>query len=177
MNDICNENLDGTMRTYSGNKLSFINPTPDSINIKDISRGLAYKAHFAGQTHHFFSIAQHSMMVADLIPDRLRHDRKFMLLALLHDASEAYTGDIVKPLKVLIPDFVEIEKRIMQAVCTRFEIDYNRLPELKEYDLMAQNIEYRNFYKGEKTIKYLSPAAADIYFRFRFVNLFTDINR
>jgi 5'-deoxynucleotidase YfbR-like HD superfamily hydrolase len=170
MNEIGSHNLNGCINTYSGKKFDLINPRPDMVDIRDIARGLAYKAHFAGQTEHYFSIAQHCLLVCDLIPDDLKKDSRFMMLALMHDAAEAYIGDMVKPLKVYLPEYCLVEDKIMSAVCLKFRLDQDRMKELKKYDIQAQQMEYDNFYKGAKSItNYHSPIEAARLFKLRYI--------
>jgi len=172
MNEIGSHNLNGCMRTYSGKTFDLINPLPEMVDIRDIAQGLAYKAHFAGQSEHYFSIAQHCLLVCDLLPESFKADQKLMMLALLHDASEAYIGDMIKPLKVHLPAFVLVEDKIMKAVCEKYRLDQDRLKELKTYDIQAQQMEYDNFYKGEQTIKYLSPKEAAKEFKLRYIRYY-----
>ena len=79
--------------TFLGNRFYPQNPCVEDIDIEDIAHGLAYTCRFNGQSTAFYSVAQHSLMVADLVADELK------LEALMHDAAEAYLGDVVKPLK------------------------------------------------------------------------------
>ncbi|WP_407605347.1 NAD(P)-binding domain-containing protein, partial [Pseudomonas aeruginosa] len=92
--------------TFSGNRFYPLRPHIDKVAIEDIAHGLAYQCRFNGQTQVFYSIAQHSLIVASLVPPPLR------LAALLHDAAEAYLGDMVKPLKVLLPEFAALEDKV-----------------------------------------------------------------
>ena len=115
--------LDGCINTFSGLKFDILNPTVDMINIEDIARGLAYKAHFGGQTPFYFSIAQHSLLVVHFMKDDGITNKKPLLLGLLHDAAEAYIGDMVKPLKIHLPLFCEVEDRIMGVICECFDLD------------------------------------------------------
>ena len=85
----------------------------DVIALEDIAHGLAYQCRFNGQTKTFYSVAQHCLMVADLVSDELR------AAALLHDAAEAYLGDMVKPLKALIPDYGSIESAVSELIALR----------------------------------------------------------
>lgn len=148
---ICAENLNGTFRTFSGITFDILNPTIEMINITDIAIGLTHNSHFNGHSPRFFSIAQHCVMVHDEYqkakPDA---DVNMKLMALLHDASEAYTGDIIKPLKVLVPDFEAIEERIMEVVGEKFNLPIHLKEKIKKYDLKVQNIEYEGFYNGEQ---------------------------
>jgi len=120
--------LDGTIRTLSGKKFDFSRPSPEMVDIIDIASGLAYKGHFAGQTPEMFSIAQHCNWVCNEYCLRFPNESDGMkLMALLHDASEAYTGDIVKPLKMYLPNFVSLENSIMQAIALRFKLPIHRM--------------------------------------------------
>lgn len=160
--------LDGTMRTLSGKILNLVHPTSDMIDINDIASGLANNSHFAGQTPYFFSIAQHCVMVCDAYCfQNPEASNSMKLLALLHDAAEAYVGDVIKPLKVMLPDYSEIEKKIMNAVACRFELPILLLPAIKPFDLYIQNVEYNAFYEGGK-INYLDPEQARKIFLDRF---------
>ena len=142
-------NLEGRIRCYSGLEINLINPTEDMIDIRDIARGLAYKGHFGGQTPEFFSIAQHCILVCNLMEDDFKDNNDMMLLGLLHDASEAYLGDMVKPLKVHLPRFQEIEHNLMQVICNKFNLRCSDIEQLKKYDIEAQKIEFRTFYMEE----------------------------
>lgn len=156
--------LDGTIRTLTGKKFDFNRPSPEMVDIQDIASGLAYKGHFAGQTPFMFSIAQHCIMVCQEFAVRFPEASDEMkLMALLHDASEAYTGDIVKPLKVYLPNFVSLENAIMQAIALKFKLPIQRMPEVKPIDLEIQNIEYDAFW-GSGKITYYDPETARIHF-------------
>ncbi|MFZ4538959.1 hypothetical protein [Propionivibrio sp.] len=124
--------------TFTGKQFYPLAPTPDQIDIEDIAHGLAYQCRFNGQTRHFYSVAQHSLIVADLVPPPLR------LAALLHDAAEAYMGDMVKPLKQLFPLFSEIEGKVMSAIGLRYAIGSFDDPAIKRADLIALAMEKRD---------------------------------
>ncbi len=160
--------LDGTARTLTGKKFDFNRPSPEMIDIEDIAAGLSNQAHFNGQSPYFFSIAQHCILVCDEYacqnPDA---PAEMKLLALLHDASEAYTGDIIKPIKVFMPSFVALENAIMRAIAQRFNLPLHRIAEIKAYDLLIQNIEYEGFYHNGR-ITYLDPETARRVFLDRF---------
>lgn len=153
-------NYDGCINTFSGKKFSFENPTIEQIDIYDIAKGLAFKAHFGGQTDNYFSIAQHTMLVISLMPSHWKNNYPLCMAALIHDASEAYTGDIVKPLKNLLPEFKVIEDRITEVIFEKFQISLDELKAIKPYDIEAQNIEYNTFYTKTNQLPYLSPERA-----------------
>lgn len=79
--------------THSGLLVDYTNPRPQDISIKDIAEALAKQCRFSGHTMQFYSVAQHACLVHDLCPLEARP------WALLHDAHEAYTGDLPTPLK------------------------------------------------------------------------------
>ena len=159
--------LDGCMNTFSGKKLNLLDPKPDQIDIQDIACGLAYKGYFSGQTPAFFSIAQHCLMVANLIPLEYVNNRDVMLLALMHDASEAYTGDMIKPLKVHLPEFQKIENRLQTVINEKYGINWDLMDIVKPYDREAQETCYQAFYKGG-FVSFLDPEEAKNLFLERF---------
>jgi uncharacterized protein len=87
------------IQTVSGRDVDLLNPKPESILLGDIVYALAKIPRFIGHTigRLPWSVAQHSMLVESLLPES--SDPLERLYALLHDAHEAYVGDIVSPLK------------------------------------------------------------------------------
>ena len=124
--------------TVSGNRFYPLEPRIDRVAIEDIAHGLAYQCRFNGQTREFYSVAQHSLIVASLVPSQLR------LAALLHDAAEAYLGDMVKPLKVLLPEFAAIEDKVTALIAEAFAIDFSDYAPIKRADLIALATEKRD---------------------------------
>ncbi|WP_317201710.1 phosphohydrolase [Janthinobacterium sp.] len=124
--------------TFSGNRFYPREPRIDRVAIEDIAHGLAYQCRFNGQTREFYSVAQHSLVVAALVPPHLR------LAALLHDAAEAYLGDMVKPLKVLMPGFGELEERVTALIGAEFGLDFSDYAPIKRADLIALATEKRD---------------------------------
>lgn len=143
--------------THSGRQVSLINPITTSIDINDIAHGLAYQCRFNGQVNRFYSVAQHSMMVASILPDHLK------LAGLLHDAAEAYLGDMIQPLKLLIPEFEEIEMRFHAVIGQRFRVDLTPQPDIKHADLVALATEKRDLLPRDTcswpTLKGIVPLA------------------
>jgi 5'-deoxynucleotidase YfbR-like HD superfamily hydrolase len=124
--------------TFSGNRFYPLEPRIDRVAIEDIAHGLAYQCRFNGQTCEFYSVAQHSLVVAGLVPPELR------LAALLHDAAEAYLGDMVKPLKVLLPEFAAIEEKVTLIIADTFGVDFSDYAPIKAADLIALATEKRD---------------------------------
>jgi len=104
------------IRTYSGKNIDVFDLKPDDISILDICIGLSNIPRFAGQVD-FFSVARHSIEVCNMLPD------EFKLSGLLHDASEAYIGDMPTPIKVKLNDYQALESKIMRVVNKKFNTD------------------------------------------------------
>jgi len=88
------------------------------VHIDDIAHALSMQCRFNGHCNRFYSVAQHSVHVAEICRER-ECTTLGVLGALLHDAAEAYTGDLVRPLKMLLPGAYErIERQAERAVST-----------------------------------------------------------
>lgn len=111
-------------RMISGRRLDLLDPSPFDVEIEDIAHGLARVARWNGQTHgdHAFSVAEHSVVVLDIL-DHLYPDleQKWRLAALLHDASEYVIGDMISPFKAALGvNYREFEDRLEAAIHLRF---------------------------------------------------------
>jgi len=162
------DNSTGWINTYS-TEIDLFNPTAEMIKLEDIIHGLAHNPHFNGQSPKFFSIAQHSMLVFSLINNEVENPNSDLLLAaLLHDAAEAYVGDVISPIKKHLPFFKELEDKILKVIFQKFGLDIELMKEVKPFDLMAQDIELNQFYnKGNSDWieEYWLPDTALLMFR------------
>lgn len=134
--------------TFRGQYFDFLNPHLNEFDIRDIAHALSNVCRFAGHTREFYSVAQHSVMVARICMRTARPADviDYGRAGLLHDAAEAYIGDITSPLKQLLPDYKVIEQRIEAALFNAFGID--SLPEqtklVKHADLVMLATEQRD---------------------------------
>lgn len=111
------ENRKGNwMISYKGNKLFPLDLRPEDIDIEEIAHSLSNLCRFGGHCKEFYSVAQHSTLVSFLLPDNLK------LVGLLHDATEAYCGDMIRPLKKSLPQFDLIETNIWTAIALRYNL-------------------------------------------------------
>lgn len=98
----------------SGALFDILDPASSDFTLHDIAHGLGRVCRFAGHTNRFYSVAEHCVHVARLVPVELGQ------AALLHDAAEAFIGDVTRPLKALLPEYRAIEARIEYVIYERF---------------------------------------------------------
>jgi uncharacterized protein len=111
-------------RMLSGRRLDLLDPSPMDIEIEDIAHGLARVARWNGQTvgEHAFSVAQHSVVVEEIVAHiQPGISPRWRLAALLHDASEYVIGDMISPFKAALGvNYKDFEERLENAIHTRF---------------------------------------------------------
>jgi uncharacterized protein len=111
-------------RMLSGRRLDLLDPSPFDIEIEDIAHGLARVARWNGQTYgdHAFSVAQHCMLVEDIVAQlKPGIAQRWRLAALLHDAPEYVVGDLISPFKAAVGlDYKSLENKLLAAIHLRF---------------------------------------------------------
>lgn len=106
-----------TILLSNGAYFDFLDPGASQWGVPELASALGKCCRFSGHCHGFYSVAEHSIHVASLVPPEHR------LAALLHDAHEAFTGDITYPLKRLLGDVIKpIEARIDAVLFARFGV-------------------------------------------------------
>ena len=119
-----------TILLGSGQYFDLLDPASSRFTLGDIAYGLAMTCRFAGQCDRFYSVAEHSWHASFLVSEELA------LGALMHDAAEAFIGDVTRPLKQLLPEYRVIEKRIEAVIDDRFMLAGQcNAAEVKEADL------------------------------------------
>ncbi|MGR2663142.1 phosphohydrolase [Chromobacterium haemolyticum] len=105
------------IETVTGRLVDLLHPSPADIEIYEIAHHLSHLCRFGGACRPFYSVAEHSVRVARILPPRLQ------LAGLLHDAAEAYVGDVVTPLKRVLPSYQYTEGLLAAAIETRFRLE------------------------------------------------------
>ncbi len=135
------------IQTASGGRFYPLDPKVEDVCIEDIAHALHLVCRFTGHVSKFYSVAQHSIIVASQVPEADR------LWGLMHDASEAYIADIASPLK-RTPEFAgyrEIEARIMRVICRRFGMSEQEPASIREADLRVLATEKRDLMPRSET--------------------------
>ena len=170
----------------SGVKFYPFSPTMDMIDIQDIAHGLSMICRWGGHCREFYSVASHSNFVSML--GRNSEEWKW---GLLHDAAEAYVGDVIRPIKRSIPHFKTIENNIHRVILQKFglmwpgDININIPDWIKHCDNVAMVTEARDLMHGPISdvnlpdpvpakIKCLSPKQSRIQFLYAFNTLFPE---
>lgn len=131
------------MQTASGKQFYPFFPEESAIDITDIAHGLSLTCRFSGQCSEFYSVAQHSLHVALAIADNTDQAAD-ALWGLLHDASEAYIGDMVSPLKQCFPEYRRVESRIMRSIAAKFGLPDHPPESVKYFDNVMLVTEVRD---------------------------------
>lgn len=121
-----------TIQTPSNRYFDLLNPDPNDIFIEDIAHALSHIARFSGNTREFYSVAQHCVLCSRINPSQMVFEK------LLHDAAEAYIGDLVSPIKNLFPGYKLIEDGIDKAIANRYGLScgFQSAVEVKRADLI-----------------------------------------
>lgn len=121
-------------------------PQPEDVDLADIAFALAHTHRFLGHAGAY-SVASHSLHVARIVTEQLGRP-ELALEALLHDAHEAYVGDVSAPLKRLLPDYCALERMTERVVRRAFGLGETMSDEVRRADVMALEDEAAAFFTG-----------------------------
>lgn len=126
------------IQTFTGRQFWLLEPDPSDVCIEDIAHALSLQCRFNGHVKRFYSVADHSIRVSRIVPPEMA------LVGLMHDAAEAYIGDMVKPLKMEMGRFQEVEVEVWRAIALAFDLPLKIPPEVKHADLVMLATEARD---------------------------------
>lgn len=140
------------MQTLTGVLFYPRDPRAADVRLEDIAHGLAMTCRFGGHTRAFYSVAEHSVRVSELV-EELAGSREDIFWGLMHDASEAYLGDIVWPLKRApeLGGYRELEEKLERVICEAFGMAPEMPAIVKHADLVMLATEKRDLMRGDHT--------------------------
>lgn len=134
------------MQTFTGIQFWPLDPKVEEIDPTDIAHALSLICRYGGHVGRFYSVAEHCVLMSYAVPPE---DAAW---ALLHDATEAYVGDMVRPLKRHMPDYCRVEDDLMTVIAARFGLYGTAMPDsvkeadnrilLSERDALMPNTKY-----------------------------------
>lgn len=171
------------LQTYRGGKFWPMDPRAAELDIQDIAHALSMLCRYAGHCVRFYSVAEHSVLVARWLRDVYGADQRTVLCGLLHDATEAYLADVPRPVKPFLPGYKDAEDRLWHEIARWSGLPAEMPAAVHEADNRILNDEHaQNMttcvdawgYSGEPlgiTLQFWSPAEAEA----AFLDMFVDV--
>lgn len=131
--------------TSTGKWFDILKPDPALIDLRDIASALSKLCRFGGHCRQFYSVAEHSILMAKMMRQQNGNDSVLSRWALLHDASEAYVVDIPRPAKRQLTEYMVIEDAIQRAVAVRFDLPWPIPQAVHEADHGILSLELRAY--------------------------------
>lgn len=118
------------IRLRNGRVFNFAKPETTPLSVDDIAWGLSHEFRYSNQSHHLITVAQHCVCASQeqSVPAEYR------MGILFHDASEAVMRDLAAPLKRMLPDYQEVEKRVQESILRSLGIEPAPHELIKEVD-------------------------------------------
>ena len=110
------------MNTFSGKKFDPMHMNSEDVSLEDLAHALSLLCRGGGHLKYFYSVGQHSINCMKEARAR-GWSKRIQLACLLHDASEAYIADIIRPVKAHLPEYYKIESKIMTCIFDKFGLD------------------------------------------------------
>lgn len=116
--------------------------SPEDVDLVDIANALARQCRFLGHVSGFVSVGEHSLVVSRLLEER-GESPLIQATGLLHDASEAYLGDISGPLKRLpaFDGYREVEEHVERVIAAKYGLPFPYPPIVKVCDNESADLE------------------------------------
>jgi hypothetical protein len=151
------------MLTGTGKAFYPLDPRADELDIIDIAHALSMQCRYGGHSKRFYSVAEHCVLMATAAPEPLK------LAALMHDGSEGYLQDVIRPVKVHLTNYLSIEDKLMRVIADRFGFAWPLVPEIKVLDermLGAEREQAVIFPKGKAWSQWKPVEPLDVTLRF-----------
>ena len=149
----------------------FTNFNKYQINIYDIAHALSHICRFNGHCDRFYSVAEHSVRASYIESD---HEVDARAHILLHDATEAYLGDVVTPLKCLFPEYIKLENKLAKIIFDKYCLEsYNSSIENSIHfaDKSILQTEFKELFNNDDSQFGWSPEQAKFEFIWRYNDL------
>jgi 5'-deoxynucleotidase YfbR-like HD superfamily hydrolase len=104
------------MQTFRGNRFNPDDPAHTKFEIEDIAHALSNLCRYGGHCKRFYSVAEHSVLVADIVAATPGATLEDEIWALMHDATEAYLTDLPTPIKARLPKYKAIEAEVAAQI-------------------------------------------------------------
>ena len=111
------------IETFTGKQFWPLDPRPEDVDVLDIAHSLSMQCRFNGHCKVFYSVAEHSLIVAEELAV-MGYSSEMQLQGLLHDAAEAYICDLPRPLKNCIDGYKSYELDIQSVIYDALNLDY-----------------------------------------------------
>jgi uncharacterized protein len=121
-----------------GGRFHLLDPRAEDVRIEDIAASLSKLCRWTGHVRKFYSVAEHSVTVSEILPPRLQ------LAGLLHDAAETYIGDISRPMRIAVGSLDRVEAPIERVIAAKFGLAWPMPAEVREADNIVLATELRD---------------------------------
>ncbi len=138
------------IRVNSGGYLDLLDPKPKQFTFRDIAKALSKICRYGSQCDRFYSVAEHSLHCSNVAKDDCL-GREVQAACLMHDAAEAFIGDIIKPLKNLLPQYLEIEAKLEAIIESKYSVDFSNAS-VKQIDLELLFHERRSLFSEDAEV-------------------------
>lgn len=111
------------MQTFTGAQFFPTHPKVENVNATDIAHALSLICRYGGHVDRFYSVAEHCVLLSRWL-EAEGFDSEVQLVGLLHDATEAYVGDMVRPLKKQLVEYREAEDKVQRVIWQKFNLPW-----------------------------------------------------
>lgn len=134
------------IQTNQGKRFYPLDPRPEDVDIVDIAHALSMQCRYGGHAKTFYSVAEHCIILADCVMMGIGNI-EHAFAALMHDAAEAYILDLPRPIKGMLPGYVEMESKIEAVIFEKFGVKQESLAFIKDWDRAILMDERKHLFK------------------------------